>query len=72
VRGRIENLFGVCPEAWFSVNDQLIHANADTDYKKKDDSCRDLREGKQVTVRGTVQTALGRQYVLAESIEIKK
>jgi hypothetical protein len=71
VKGRVDHLFGFCPDVWFNVNDQLVHATADTEYKGKDNSCSDLRD-KQVTVKGPVQTILDRQYVLAQSIEIKK
>jgi hypothetical protein len=72
VKGRIDHVLGVCPEMWFTVDDQLVHANADTDYKGKDTSCKDLRDDKQVTVKGTVESIAGRQYVLAQSIELKK
>jgi len=70
VKGRISNLFGLCPEVWFSVEDQLVHTTGATDYKRGD-SCRDLQNGRQVTVKGSMQTLLGRTYLQADVIEIK-
>ncbi len=71
VKGRIDNLFGICPEVWFSVDGRLVHTTGGTDYKHGD-SCRDLRDGRNVTVKGTSQVLFGRDYLLAESIDIKK
>ena len=71
VKGRIDNLFGVCPEVWFSVDGRLVHTTGGTDYKHGD-SCRDLRERRNVTVKGTSQVLFGRDYLLAGLIDIKK
>jgi len=70
VKGHVDNVFGSCPDLWFTVDRQLVHVNDSTDYRKKG-SCRDIREGRDVTVKGTEQTFAGREYVLAASIEIK-
>lgn len=71
VKGRIDNLFGICPEVWFSVDGRLVHTTGRTDYKHGD-GCRDLRDGRNVTVKGTSQVLFGRDYLLAESIDLKK
>jgi hypothetical protein len=71
VNGKITNLFGFCPEVWFSVDDQLVHTTGDTDYKRGD-GCRDLRNGSNVAVKGRMQTLLGRSYLQADVIEINK
>jgi len=71
VKGRISNLFGLCPEVWFSVNDQLVHTTGDTDYKHGD-GCRDLRNDRQVEVKGSMQSLLGRTYLQADVIDMKK
>jgi hypothetical protein len=70
LKGQVTNLFGLCPEVWFSVADQLVHTTGDTDYKRGD-SCRDLRNGRDVVVKGSTQTLFGRSYFQADFIEIK-
>jgi hypothetical protein len=71
VKGRVDNVFGSCPDLWFSVDRQFVHVTEETDYPKKD-SCGDIRERREVTVTGTEQTFAGRTYLLARSIDIKK
>ena len=71
IKGKIDHLFGVCPEVWFAVDDRIVKTGADTGYNKKN-SCRDLHEDDDVVVRGTVQTLVDRTYVQAQSIDIKK
>jgi len=70
VKGRITNLFGLCPEVWFSVDDQLVHTTGATDYKHGD-GCRDLRNGREVQVKGSMQTLFGRSYLQADAVDIK-
>jgi hypothetical protein len=55
---------------WFTVDSRLVHATSDTNYKHGD--CRDLRPGRGVTVTGTPQTQLLTQFLLAQSIDLKK
>lgn len=71
MKGRIANLFGLCPDVWFSVGDQLVHATFATDYKHHD-GCGDLRNGRNVAVSGSMQSLLGRDFLQADSIDIKK
>jgi hypothetical protein len=70
LKGQVDNLFGFCPDVWFTVQDRLVHANDDTKFKKGD--CKDLPGAKEVTVRGVTQTFAGRDYVQAQTIEVKK
>ena len=36
LKGKVDNLFGFCPDVWFTVQDRLVHANDDTKFKKGD------------------------------------
>jgi hypothetical protein len=68
--GKVDHLSGVCPEVAFTADDQPVRANASTTYKKG--TCRDLKNGTKVSGSGTMVTAAGSSYVLAQSIEIQK
>jgi hypothetical protein len=69
--GKVDHLSGVCPEVAFTVDAQPVRANASTTYNKGD-TCRDLKNGTKVSGSGTMVTAVGSSYVLAQSIDIKK
>jgi hypothetical protein len=71
IKGRIDRLFGECPDVWFTIGDRLARVNEQTEYNKHN-TCRDLREDREVVVKGTNQTFNGRNYVLARTIDIKK
>ncbi len=71
MKGKLDHLVGVCPDVWFTVNDRLVHATVLTDYKK-DESCRDLKAGRQVNVEGVPQVLVDPHFLLATSIDIKK
>jgi hypothetical protein len=71
VGGKIDHLVGDCPAVWFTVNDTLVHTDDGTAYSKHD-KCDDLRNDRKVTVQGVNRTLLGRQFLLAQSIDIEK
>lgn len=71
VRGEVDDLFGDCPEVWFTVDDTLVHTDSTTSYSKHD-GCGDLRNDRKVTVQGVNRTLLGRRFLQAQSIDIEK
>jgi hypothetical protein len=68
---------GSCPAVQFPLRDWIVHTNGSTAYTKG--SCKDLKEDRQVIVRGTVQgqeqgqqDGEGKGSLLATSIEVQK
>jgi hypothetical protein len=50
VEGRVQDLRGSCPSLSFSVRGQTVVTDGDTRFE--DGSCRSMREGRRVQVRG--------------------
>jgi hypothetical protein len=67
--GRVSRLAGRCPTVTFQVEGRSIATDRHTDYRGKKTSCDDLRNDRQVTVRGRVYSD---GSVLAQRIELTK
>ena len=65
--GKIDAVSGVCPALQFSLKNTLVRTTGATTFSKG--SCRDLKDGKEVALRGDVQSD---RSVTATSIEVKK
>ena len=63
----MSNLVGVCPVLAFTASGTHVVTSAATKYKKGD-ACGDIRNGKGVSVTGTV---LPDKSVLATDVEVK-
>lgn len=64
LEGSIQSLSGICPTITFRVDGRSVFTTADTKFK--DGSCRALRNGSEVEVRGTL---LSDGTVRAERVE---
>jgi hypothetical protein len=68
VSGRVDDdVDGRCPDVKFEVKDYKVRTTSSTVYVSG--SCRDLKEDKQVTVRGTQES---NRSIVATRIEFKK
>jgi hypothetical protein len=65
--GRIDNVHGGCPTPTFTLRGQTVRTNSATELVGG--SCRDLRDGKDVTVHGQQQD---NRNVLALRIEFNR
>ena len=70
MKGKLDHLVGTCPDVWFTVKGRLVHATFLTEYKHKDKTCDDLKNGRDVTVTGVPQLVVP-LFLLAQSIDIK-
>jgi Domain of unknown function (DUF5666) len=51
--GTVNGLSGQCPNISFSAGGMRVVGDGSTDYKKSD--CRDLRNGRDVSIKGVTQ-----------------
>jgi len=53
LKGKVSGLTGQCPSLAFMVSARIVRTTTDTDFK--DLRCNDLRDGREVRVKGVVQ-----------------
>jgi len=65
--GTVNGLSGQCPNISFSAGGTRVVGDGSTDYKKSD--CRDLRNGRDVSIKGVTQAD---GSVRADRIEVDR